>query len=82
MMKDEYLKVNKNLVLGAELMQITYAGQRQEIKNDIHIKDVIERYPFLQNYEEVNVVHERHTYITWQIKAVSFTCMHYVLINP
>ena len=31
-MKNEYLKVHKNLVLGAELMQITYARRRQEIK--------------------------------------------------
>ena len=60
-MKSEYAKVHKNLVLGEELMKITYAGRRQEITNEISkIKDVVERYPFLQNYEEVIFVHEIH----------------------
>ena len=56
-MKNEYAKVHKKLVLGEELMQITYAGRCQEINNEIQIKDVVERYPFLQNYEEVILVH-------------------------
>lgn len=64
-MKSEYAKVHKNLVLGEELMQLTYAKRRQEINNEIQIKDAVERYPFLQKYEEVILVHE-----VYRVKAV------------
>ena len=57
-MKNEYMKVHKNLALGEELMTITFPGRRQEINNEVKkIKDVVERYPFLQNYEEVTPVY-------------------------
>ena len=63
-MKCEYTKVHKNLVLGEELMNITFPGRRQEINNEVKkVKDVVERYPFLQNYEEVILVHEIYWYI-------------------
>ena len=62
-MKSEYGKVHKNLVLAGELMQITFAGRRREITNGMHIKDVVKCYPFLQNYEEVILVHKMHKYM-------------------
>ena len=47
-MRNEHTKVHKNLVLGEELMKITFSGRRQEINTEVNkVKDVVERYPFL-----------------------------------
>ena len=63
-MKSEYTKVHKNLVLVEELMDITSCEQGKEINNEVNkIKDVVERYPFVQNNEKVILVHEMYWYI-------------------
>lgn len=54
LMRKEFSKVHKNLALGAELMEVTFTGRRQEVI-ELPVKEAINRYPFLQNYEEVSL---------------------------
>lgn len=56
-MQTEYAKVHSNVALGAQLMQLTYAGRRQEVKSERPVKEIVERYPFLQNYVEVMFIY-------------------------
>ena len=52
-MRSEFTKTHPNTAVAAELMKLTFYGRRQEVKSAVAIKEVIERYPFLQNHEEV-----------------------------
>ena len=81
-MKMKFSKVHKNLALGALLMQIIYAGWRQKIKSETQVKDVLERYPFLQNNEEVKLETTNIQVLTGKLPNYNALCVNLSLTWP